>query len=234
MATFVLVHGAWHGAWCYRRVANLLTKKGHVVFTPSLTGVCERAHLFHGGINLTTHIDDVANLIKWEGLQGIVLCGHSYGGMVATGVADRMPEKIASLVYLDAFVPEDGTSLYDMQAPDRRPGVIDGAAAAGGMAVPPPPAAFFKVNEKDRAWVDSQCTPQPLGTLLEKIKLTGAHKKIGKRSYILAGDYAGPVFSTTYERLSKDSAWKTYSVPSGHDVMLDQPERLAELLEGAV
>ncbi len=234
MATFVLVHGAWHGGWCWRRVSDLLTRKGHRVFAPTMSGVGERSHQLDGSINLTTHIEDILGVVKWEGLSDIVLCGHSYGGMVITGVADRIPDKIRSLVYLDAFVPENGQSLWDLQAPDRRPGIIDGAGAKGGLAVPPMPAAFFKVNAKDAAWVDSQCTPQPLGTMLEKVKVNGAHKSITKRTYILAGDYAGPIFSKTYAALKNDKAWATHSVPSGHDVMLDQPEMLADLLEGAI
>jgi pimeloyl-ACP methyl ester carboxylesterase len=233
-ATFLLIHGAWHGGWCWRRVSDLLTKKGHRVFAPTLSGVGERAHQFRGDINLTTHIEDVLGVVKWEDLSNFVLCGHSYGGMVITGVADRIPDKIGSLVYLDAFIPEDGQSLFDQQPEDRRPGVINGAGAAGGLAVPPMPAAFFKVNARDADWVNRQCTPQPLGTLIEKIKLTGAHKRVPKKTYILAGDYAGPVFSRTYERLKSDKAWTAHSVPSGHDVMLDQPEKLAELLEAAI
>ncbi len=105
-STFVLVHGGWHGGWCYSRVAQRLAAAGHRVFTPTLTGLGERAHLYSRSINLTTHITDIINVIKWERLQNVVLAGHSYGGMVVTGVADAIPEKIASLVYLDAFVPK--------------------------------------------------------------------------------------------------------------------------------
>ena len=114
MATFVLVHGAWHGSWCWKRVRKALQARGHDVFTPTLTGVGERSHLLSPDVNLDTHITDVVNLIRWEELSGIVLCGHSYGGCVITGVADRLSDRIAALVYLDAFVPEDGQSLYDI------------------------------------------------------------------------------------------------------------------------
>jgi pimeloyl-ACP methyl ester carboxylesterase len=114
MATFVLVHGGWHGSWCWKRVRKALQARGHDVFTPTLTGVGERSHLLSPDVNLDTHITDVVNLIRWEELSGIVLCGHSYGGCVITGVADRLSDRVAALVYLDAFVPEDGQSLHDI------------------------------------------------------------------------------------------------------------------------
>lgn len=108
MSAFVLVHGAWHGGWCWKRVRSALAAQGHQVFTPTLTGLAERSHLLTRHVNLETHIQDVVNLIRWEELSDVVLCGHSYGGCVVSGVADRMPASIRSLVYLDAFVLEDG------------------------------------------------------------------------------------------------------------------------------
>ena len=104
MSTFVLVHGAWHGSWCWKRVRKALQDQGHQVFTPTLTGLAERSHLLSPSVNLDTHIDDVVNLIRWEELSDVVLCGHSYAGAVISGVADRIPERIRSLVYLDAFL----------------------------------------------------------------------------------------------------------------------------------
>src|SRR4051794_39609472 len=111
---FVLVHGAWSGGWCYARAAALLRSRGHTVFTPTLTGQGERAHLLSGAVNLSMHIADVLGVFHYERLNNIVLAGHSYGGMVITGVADRLPEKITALGYLDAFVPKDGQSLFDI------------------------------------------------------------------------------------------------------------------------
>jgi pimeloyl-ACP methyl ester carboxylesterase len=112
--TFVLVHGAWSGGWCYARVAALLRSRGHTAFTPTLTGQGERAHLSSGAVNLSTHIEDVLGVFRFERLDNVVLAGHSHGGMVVTGVADRIAEKIKALAYLDAFVPEDGQSLFDV------------------------------------------------------------------------------------------------------------------------
>src|SRR5260221_7032991 len=120
MATFVLVHGAWHGSWGWKRVRKALQARGHEVFTPTLTGVGERSHLLSRHVNLDTHIDDVVNLIRWEELSDVVLCGHSYGGCVISGVADRVPDRIGALVYLDAFVLEDGQSLHDTLPPSQR------------------------------------------------------------------------------------------------------------------
>jgi pimeloyl-ACP methyl ester carboxylesterase len=111
--TFVLVHGAWHGGWCWRRVADRLTVNGHKVFTPTMTGLGERSHLLDGKISLDTHITDIVNVIKWEGLSDIVLVGHSYGGFIITGVAEQMPSVISSIVFLDAFVPDNGQSIAD-------------------------------------------------------------------------------------------------------------------------
>ena len=113
-ATYVLVHGAWHGSWCWKRVRKGLRDTGHQVFTPTLTGLGERSHLNSAAVNLSTHIADVVNLLRWEDLSDVILCGHSYGGTVITGVADRIPERIRTLVYLDAFVPEDGECLFDL------------------------------------------------------------------------------------------------------------------------
>jgi len=176
-ATFVLVHGASHGGWCWRRVSDLLTANGHRVFAPTLTGLCERSHLMNDETDLTTHINDIVNEIKWKDLDKVVLVGHSYGGMVITGVAEQLVSRIASIVYLDAFLPGDGQSLLDvvnMYAP--------------GWTPPPPPfsgadfAAFLEVNDNDLAWVGSKLTPQPPGTMTEKLRVSGAFLKVPRRA----------------------------------------------------
>ncbi|MGH9495309.1 MAG: alpha/beta fold hydrolase, partial [Candidatus Sulfotelmatobacter sp.] len=159
MSTYVLVHGAWHGSWCWKRVRKALQAQGHEVFTPTLTGIGERSHLLSLQVNLDTHIDDVVNLIRWEELSNVVLCGHSYGGAVVSGVADRIPERIGALVYLDAFLLEADQSVHDEVPPEQKNMQLEGARVHGeGWKVPPIPAGVFKVNAKDVAWVDSQCT----------------------------------------------------------------------------
>ncbi len=160
--TFVLVHGAWHGGWCWRRVADLLEKQGHKVFTPTLTGLGERSHLLRAGINVSTHVTDVVNVLKWEGLTDVVLCGHSYGGLVVSGVAEQAADKIGSIVFLDAFVPDNGDSMAELTNQAVRD-QLKTATERGDLGVPARSAAAFLVNEKDQAWVDAMCVPQPIG-----------------------------------------------------------------------
>jgi pimeloyl-ACP methyl ester carboxylesterase len=227
--TFVLVHGAWHGGWCWARVAKLLRAQGHIVFTPTLTGLGERAHLLKAGIDLSTHVTDVVNAMKWEALSDVVLCGHSYGGMVISGVAEQMPDAISSIVFLDAFVPRDGEAVTDLTGPAVLE-AIEAARARGDIAVPARAASAFNVNEKDCAGVDGLCGPHPIATYFEKMKLTGAVERIARKAYVRAASYANPGFDKALARAKADPTWQTYAVPCGHDVMVDMPERLAEIL----
>lgn len=226
---FVLVHGAWHGGWCWARVAERLRRGGHEVFTPTLTGLGERSHLLRAGINLTTHITDVVNVFKWEELGDVVLCGHSYGGMVIAGVAEQMAPKIRSIVFLDAFVPKNGDSAQELTGPAVRE-LVQAAARRGEVGVPPRSAEAFGVNAADRAWVDRLCVPQPIDALTEKIVLAGAVGSIARKSYIRAASYANPGFDKALAAARSDPSWRTYEVACGHDVMVDMPERLTELL----
>ena len=219
--TFVLVHGAWHGGWCWRRVADRLTAKGHYVVAPTLSGVGERSHLPPGPIDLSTQIDDVVGEIKWKDLDGIVLVGHSYGGMVITGVAEQLGERISAIVYLDAFLPADGQSLFD----------ITHTTPPAISAIPAHPAAYFHVNAADSAWVDSKLTPHPSGCFSEKLKVTGAYEGIAKKVYIRAPLFKMPAFDGFLDRCRADRSWKTETVTCGHDVMIDQPEVLTGILE---
>jgi pimeloyl-ACP methyl ester carboxylesterase len=231
MATYVLVHGAWHGSWCWKRVRKALQAAGHEVFTPTLTGVGERSHVNSTGTDLSTHISDVVNLIQWEELSDVILCGHSYGGFVITGAADRIPGQIRALVYLDAFVPEDGQCLFDLVPPEQVQRMRQQAQAkGGGLKVDPIPAEVFNVNPSDSAWVNAQCTPQPLATFEERVRLTGGIARIHDITHVLAtGFREGSPFPPCHER-AKAKGWKTRSVACGHDVMLDLPEELTALL----
>jgi pimeloyl-ACP methyl ester carboxylesterase len=216
-ATFVLVHGAWHGGWCWQRVADRLTAQGHRVFAPTLTGLCERSHLNSPSVDLSTHVHDVVNEIRWKDLENIVLVGHSYGGMVISGVAEQVASKIASIVYLDGFVPKNGQSLIDQ-----------GGKVDAGPFTAPISAEKFAVNEADRAWVDSKMTPQSSACFTEKMKLTGAYQKIARKSFIGATNFKG--FATTLEMVRSDPSWKTWVVDCGHDVMIDKPDELTSIL----
>jgi pimeloyl-ACP methyl ester carboxylesterase len=227
MTTFVLVHGAWHGSWCWQRVRSALQERGHQVFTPTLTGLGERSHLLSARVDLQTHTLDVINLIRWEELDDVVLCGHSYGGFVVSGVADQLPERIRSLVFLDAFVPENAESLTHY-APITAEQLID------GWRVPPISAEAFGVNPSDREWVDRQCTPQSLACFEQPVQLTGQLTKIERIDYIFASgwDEGHSRFAGFYAK-AKARGWHTHEVACGHDVMIDQPGALTDLLISA-
>jgi pimeloyl-ACP methyl ester carboxylesterase len=212
-------------------VRKALQSQGHDVFTPTLTGLADRSHLLTPDVDLDTHILDVVNLIQWEELSDVVLCGHSYAGCVVTGVADRIPERVGALVYLDAFILEDGECQIQNLPPERVQKLQEMADSTGeGWKLPPTPAAVFKVNENDRAWVDSQCTMQPFATFRQPIRLSGGIEKIGNVVYVLAeGFREGSPFRTFYEK-AQTKGYKTLTVQCGHDVMVDEPEELTRIL----
>jgi len=235
MSTFVLVHGAWHGSWCWKRVRHLLQAAGHEVFTPTLTGLGERSHLLTREIDLETHILDVLNLIRWEDLSDVVLCGHSYGGSVVTGVADRVPERIRALVYLDAFVPGDNENIFQHVPDAQVEQMLEAARSSSeGWKLPPIPAEVFNVNEADRDWVNSQCTFQPIETFQQRIHLSGGIRRIENIVFIRASGFeAGSPFPP-FEEKARAAGWKTLVMACGHDVMLDQPQQLtAALIDAA-
>lgn len=219
--TFLLVHGAWHGGWCWQRVAHILRKQGHTVYAPTLSGVGERSHLQSERIDLTTHVLDVVNEVRWKDLDNIVLCGHSYGGMVITGAVEQVHDCVASIVYLDAFFPRNGQSLDDIVGATR--------PATNGL-VAPLTAEQFNVNAADRSWVNAHMTPQSAACFAEKLSVSGVLDKIGRKTYVRAQFDSTPHFHQNYDRLSKDSTWRTFTVPCGHDVMVDKPAELAEIL----
>ena len=229
MTDFVLVHGAWHGSWCWARVRDRLTAAGHRVFTPTLTGLGERSHLLSPDVGLDMHILDVANLIRWEGLHDIVLVGHSYGGVVVRHVADRMAEHVRALVYLDAFVPEHGQSLNDLAPGFAEMFRAQAVEFGDGWRIPPVPAAVFALNAADAAWVDAQCTPQPLGTFDTPAELTGACDRIASIGYILASGFPGSPFVQFHEGAAARGWWRE-AIDCGHDVMLDAPDELSAIL----
>ncbi|WP_454871640.1 alpha/beta fold hydrolase [Paraburkholderia xenovorans] len=237
MATFVLVHGAWHGGWCWRDTATQLRLAGHTVFTPTLSGLGERAHQSSPDITLETHIRDICGCLEAEELTGIILCGHSYGGCVITGVADRLPDRIRSLVYLDAFVPRDGQALIDLMpiclGPEGAAPLLNEfrstAKASNGLMAPIPAEAFGVVPEK-RDWVTRRCVPQALATFETPIRLTGAQKAIKKRLYILADAWDPSPFRYFAGQFAWQSDWKVIKMQCGHDVMVDLPGELASQL----
>lgn len=228
-STFVLVHGAWRGGWCWRKVADLLTAKDHKVYTPTLTGLGERSHLMSGLINLDTHTNDIVNVVKWEGLENFVLVGHSYGGWPISAAAEHLVPKIASIVFLDAFYPSNGQRGLDLQSEQSRKDVL-AAVGRGEVGRTGPSAKAFGNNEANWAWIDAKTTQQPIGVSLQPIGLTGAREKVAKKTYIRAKNYQSAQFDKHIAELKATPGWKTYEVASGHDVMIDAPDRLAEIL----
>lgn len=240
MANFVLVHGAWHGGWCWRDTAAALRTAGHAVFTPTHTGVGERSHQSAENITLETHVRDVCGCIEWEELNDVILVGHSYGGMVITGVADRMAERIQALVYLDAFVPEHGDSLIGL-LPKALPaevaaqfiGAFRGTALDKNCGLMQPiPAEMFGIAAANRAWVDRRCVPQALATFEMPLLLTGNHARVTQRLYILADGWDPSPFRHFAARCEGAAGWRVVKLPCSHDVMVDMPKELAaELLK---
>jgi pimeloyl-ACP methyl ester carboxylesterase len=223
MATFVLVHGAWGGGWVYKGVAKALRGYGHDAYVATLTGLGERAHLASAAIDLDTHIRDVIDLIRYESLSDVILCGHSYGGMVITGVAGSIGERIRTLFYLDAFLPRDGQSLWDITDEGAHSHYIDSQRDCPGMVLP-----FQESRRTDGE--PPKANRHPLLTLLQPVKLNGSEQHVRNRTYVYATRDAPTGFTGFYESLQSDSGWKLETMNTGHMAMTDDPDRLVELL----
>lgn len=228
MATFVLVHGAWTGALIWRPIAQALRKAGHEVYTPTLTGIGERRHLLSREVNLGTHAQDVLGVIDYENLAGIVLVGHSYGGMVVTAVADAVPDKIGSLIYLDAFVPEDGQSLFDTLPPDRPHTTVPGEE----WLTPPLPAeAFGAVSQQVRDFIAQKGMSQPTACFSQSLRLAGGVNRIARKTYIYCNASEPTTFTPFYEKLKSRSGWTVCTLSATHFVQMDMPDELTALLQ---
>jgi len=227
--TFVLVHGGWRGGWCWRLVADQLEKKGHKVFTPTLTGLGERSHLLAKGINIDTHATDIVNVVKFERLNNIVLVGHSYGGLVITPVAEQIGPQISSIVYLDAFLPEVGESALTTASQTSRD-AIKAAVERGEILTKPLPASLFGDDEKNRPWIDGMSTPHPILTLTDSCTGASAREKVAKKTYVRALKYNNVAFNNALAKTKADKTWRTYELDTGHDVMIEMPDRLVEIL----
>ncbi|MCT9117149.1 alpha/beta hydrolase [Cupriavidus gilardii] len=229
MATFVLVHGAFQGGWVWARVAQKLRLAGHNVYTPTLTGLGERAHLANRAIDLDTHIRDIVNVIEYEELNDVILCGHSYGGLVITGVAGEIGHRIRTLFYLDAYAPSEGESLLSINGAAMTEAVIAQASSNNGM-IAPIPAAAFNVNAADASWVDSKSVAQPLETFVQPVRFGADSVPVANRTFVYATANGGDWFASTYARLRDDPRWNVHTVECGHNVMLDKPEELVPML----
>ena len=227
--TFVLIHGAWHGGWCWKKLTPLLKHAGHEVFTPTLTGLGERAHLLTPQIGLDTHIADIIAVLDYEDLRNVILVGHSYGGMVITGVAELAAHRLSHLVYLDAFIPLDGQALLDTR-PDHGAPVRKFAAESGdGWKVPVGKATFGVTDEADVQWMVTRMTPHPLRSFVEPVRLTNAAALALPRSYILCRQDKPSLFDSHAQRARREG-WGYFELPTGHDAMITAPEALGSIL----
>ena len=231
MATFVIVHGGWGGGWEWREVAASLRARGHDAFAPTLTGLGERAHLAHPGVDLETHLQDVVNVLRFEDLWQVVLVGHSYGGMVITGVADRAPEHLANLVYLDAFVPSDWQAAFHLLPSAMRARFDERTRVEGeGWRVPPP--AFVDDDPAIAAWARGRYGPQPVRTLQQPLRLTASAASALPRTFVSCTDkVAGEdLFAPFAEQARRGDEWAYRELPTVHDAQMTMPREVADLL----
>jgi len=229
MTTYVLLHGAWHGGWCWTRVATQLRAAGHAVFTPTFTGVSDRAHLLSPAVDLSTHIEDVVRLIDAEAITDAVLVGHSYAGMVASGVAELRPEALRLRVHLDAFVPVDGEAAIDLLPEGPAHHYREAAQGPGfGWLIPPRSLEVLGVTDRaDLAWLTPRLTPHPWATYTEAIALGEAEAGV-PGAYIECTDWIR-VFRAQAER-ARSRGWPVHELPTGHEAMVTAPDALAVLL----
>ncbi|MBT3703669.1 MAG: alpha/beta hydrolase [Alphaproteobacteria bacterium] len=231
MSIFVLVHGAYHGGWCWRDTATVLLAQGHTVYCPSLTGLGDRVHLASPEVGLQTHINDIANLIQWNDLQDVILVGHSYGGLVIGGVADALADKIRALVFVDALLPEDGRSAMDYQTAERAEYLRARAHKHDGWRLPPISAVVYGVDDPEKAqWVDGKCVAHPLATFEDAQKLTGAWQQVASLSYIRCTQSGLDYMDRFSEHAAAAPNWRIHYIPTGHDCMVTEPDHLAALL----
>lgn len=228
---YVLLHGAWHGAWCWKYVTPRLRAAGHLVYTPTQTGLGERSHLLSEAINLELFIRDIVNVLQWEDLTEVILVGHSFGGIVISGVADRLPHRIKHLVYLDALLLQDGQSAFS-QIPAE---IVDARRETArqfsqGLSMPVPTAEAFGVYDLQQSeWLQEKCTPHPIATYEDTLQLDNPLANGLPASYIAVTPYYGPTAaSRKLARQQRD--WDYIEIEAGHDAMVTSAARVADIL----
>ena len=235
MATIVLVPGVWCGGWVWRTVARFLRAAGHEVYTPTLTGLGERAHLAHPGIDLDLHVADIANVLASEDLRDVALVGWSYSGMVITGVAERMPERLAQLIYLDAAVPEDGQTGYEADELPETEHAADLAAgeAAGTPGFMPVPEVADQVHGPDdagRVWRLARMTPHPIATYTQPIRLGNPAAASIPRAFIFCTEETEGSYAATAARVRGAPGWRYRELAADHSAPVNAPQATAEAL----
>lgn len=234
MPPIVLVHGAWAGAWCWKRVLAPLRAAGHEVHAVTLTGLGERAHLLSSAVTLATHVADVVNLIVAEELRDVVLVGHSYGGVLITGAADRLqrdaPGTLRQLVYVDAVVPLPGESWSSTHAPETVAARVAAAEAAGGLGMPPPDPAAFGLAGADRDWLLRRQTPQPLAVYREPLAFDAALIAALPRAFVDCTQPALATIDASRRRVREQPGWRVVELATGHDPMVSEPAAFVRVL----
>ncbi|OFX06463.1 MAG: esterase [Alphaproteobacteria bacterium RIFCSPHIGHO2_12_FULL_66_14] len=230
MATIVLAHGAWSAAWAWKKMRPRLRAAGHDFFSPTYTGLGERAHLARPEIDLSTHIQDVLAVLEMEDLTDVTLLGHSYGGMVATGVADKARSRIARVVYIDAFAPKDGQSLFDLVGPKAEGNMRAGAAKDGdGWRLPVNPMPPDTAPE-DVAWAGPRRRPQPIRTFEQKLQLDSKEPPPPRHYIYATRNGPGDPFRQFSERAKSEAGWKSYEIDASHNPHITCPDVLMALL----
>lgn len=232
MANFVLVHGSNGGGWVWQKVAPLLRVAGHEVYAPTLTGLSDRSHLLECGVNLTTHIADVVNLLIYEDLSDVILVGNSYAGMVITGVAAKAPERLKLLVYLDAYLPDNGQSEADLWPPERRALAQAAEDATRGLAQPPPPALFGVTDPALADWITARSTPHPTATYTEPVPAGNSRSAALPRVFIhcTANPRTTPDVFGPFAAKARAQGWEVREIAAGHLAMLTAPQEVAGML----
>ncbi|ASZ13486.1 alpha/beta fold hydrolase [Chitinophaga pendula] len=229
--TFVLVHGAWHGGWCWQPVTTRLQATGSIVYTPTLSGLGEYKHQLSSSIDLNTHINDIVHFIEMQDLSEVILVGHSYAGAVIAGVADRIPGRLKKLVFLDALLIENGKSLSDYLPKEMREERKRQAAMTKGLSIPPLPASIFGVKDlATRKWVDERLTPQPYRSFTQPLILKHPFGNKLPLIYVACLDEQLSVLKQFDEKTRNNKDWEFYSLDTGHDAMITAPDQLATLL----
>jgi pimeloyl-ACP methyl ester carboxylesterase len=240
--TYVLVHSAWHGGWCWKKLIALLRARGHEVHAPTLTGLGERAHLARRDVGLGTHVDDVVNVLECENLNEVILVGHSSSGAVITGVADRVPQCLAHVVYLDAFVPGNGQTLMDLIPAERRQGVEQRVKSEGeGWLLPslaPMPwdefllKAWKITEEADRRWMLPRLAPTPYKVFKDPVRCPNSDSTPLERTFIRCLQWPNATFDAHLAHARGAIGWRHHELATSHEPFITHPELLAEVLLG--
>jgi len=230
---FVLVHGAFHGGWCWQKVSKQLRANGDVVYTPTLSGLGEHKNTLNSTIDLNTHIMDIVNLILSEDLHNVILVGHSYAGAVIAGVADRIPERLSKLVFLDAMLMKNGQSALDVSPKDIRGNFINSAMQFDkGLSLPFMSAEIFGVTDLDDAkWVNERLTNQPFRTFTQPLVLKHPYGNQLPLTYIACTNPELRAIQLFADEAKASKDWKYLELKTGHDAMITVPAELAKMLE---